>query len=208
MGLISFSISVFTGLIAMINPIANIPVFLGLVNSYPQEKKSHLACKACVVAFVILVFFILLGKFIFSIFGITIPAFKITGGILIFKIGFDMLSSKRSPEKHMEHKGEPDDSIAISPLAIPLLAGPGAIVTAMDSISDTTFIHLLIVVVISALVLFINYISLRSGDVISKRLGHNVIEVLNKLMGLILAIMGTGMIISGLQLLLPKVFAN
>ncbi|WKS95618.1 MarC family protein [Riemerella columbina] len=199
--ILTFSLSVFTGLIAMMNPIANIPAFLGLVGNYPADKQAAIAKKACIVAFVILVGFVLLGKFIFSIFGITIPAFKITGGLLIFKIGFDMLQSKSS---NIKNTGDTppvvDSNIAISPLAIPLLAGPGTIVTAMDFVSNTTFTHLIVVAVVSLVVIIINYFSLRSGDFIVAKLGHNVISVLDKIMGLILAIMGTGMVIAGIKL--------
>lgn len=196
----TFALTVFTGLIAMMNPIANIPAFLGLVGGYPPEKQSAIAKKACIVAFFILVGFVLLGKFIFSVFGITIPAFKITGGLLIFKIGFDMLQSKSSSMKNTGTPTTDASDIAISPLAIPLLAGPGTIVTAMDYVSNTTPMHLIIVVVVSLIVIIINYISLRSGDFIVAKLGSQVISVLDKIMGLILAIMGTGMIITGLKL--------
>lgn len=199
--LITFSLSVFTGLIAMMNPIANIPAFLGLVGGYHSDKQKVIAKRACIVAFLILIGFVLLGKFVFSIFGITIPAFKITGGILIFKIGFDMLQSKTSSiKKTGAVPMDLNEDIAISPLAIPLLAGPGTIVTAMDFVSNTTFTHMAIVLVVSLVVVMINFLSLRSGNYIVAKLGHNVISVLDKIMGLILAIMGTGMIIIGLKM--------
>lgn len=200
----TFALTVFTGLIAMMNPIVNIPAFLGIAGHYNKEEKYILVKKATIVAFIILIGFLLLGKFIFSVFDITIPAFKITGGLLIFKIGFDMLQSKPSPVEKtnvVQEKQPFDDSIAVSPLAIPLLSGPGAIVTTMDFVSDTSYIHMLVVVIVVSLVVFINYLALRSGDIIVQKLGHNVIDVLGKLMGLILAIMGTGMIIAGIDLL-------
>lgn len=185
----------------MMNPIANIPAFLGLVGDYPSDQQKAIAKRACIVAVLILIGFVLLGKFVFSLFGITIPAFKITGGILIFKIGFDMLQSKRSSiKKTGVVPPELNEDIAISPLAIPLLAGPGTIVTAMDFVSNTTLIHLVIVILVCSAVVFINFVSLRSGNYIVTKLGHNVISVLNKIMGLILAIMGTGMVITGIKM--------
>lgn len=199
--LFTFALTVFTGLIAMINPIANIPVFLGLVGDNSKEKQKALASKACVTAFVILASFIMLGKFIFIVFGLTVPAFKITGGILIFKIGFDMLQSKSLGTKSTVAEIPDDDSVAICPLAIPLLAGPGAIVSAMDFVSNTGVPHLIIVVCMVGVVIYVNYVAFRSGELILKKLGRNVINVLNKLMGLILAIMGTGIVIAGVQLI-------
>ncbi|WP_092735842.1 MarC family protein [Riemerella columbipharyngis] len=199
--LFAFSLTVFTGLIAMLNPLTSIPAFTGVLSGYTAEQKRYIIKKACIVALVIIIAFVLLGKFIFSIFGITIPAFKITGGILIFKIGFDMLQSRTAGTKKMPADIELDDSIAISPLAIPLLSGPGTIVTTMDFISNTGYIHLFIVTVIVTFVLYINYLALKYGDFILSKLGRNVISVLDKLMGLILAIMGTGMVIAGIKLL-------
>lgn len=199
--LLTFALTVFTGLIAMINPVANIPAFLGLVGDNNNLKQKALAQKACITAFIILASFVILGKFIFLVFGLTVPAFKITGGILIFKIGFDMLQSKALATKKTVGEVPEDDSVAICPLAIPLLAGPGAIVTSMDFVSDTGLPHFIIVVLIVGLVIYINYLAFRSGELIVRKLGHNVINVLNKLMGLILAIMGTGMVIAGFQML-------
>lgn len=120
---------------------------------------------------------------------------------MVFKIGFDMLQSKPSGIKNNGNVEVDINSITISPLAIPLLAGPGAIVTAMDYVSNTSILHLILVVITSAVVIFINYLALRSGNLIVKKLGNNVISVLDKLMGLILAIIGTGMVISGIKLI-------
>jgi len=108
------------------NPIAGIPVFVTLTEGADNQAKVRINKKATITAFLIVFVFVVLGKFIFELFGITIPAFKITGGILIFYIGLEMLQSTKSSVKHLS-KVEIDEEIAISPLAIPLLAGPGTI---------------------------------------------------------------------------------
>lgn len=197
--LVAFSVAAFTGIFAITNPITNVPVFLGLVGDYDSEMRNYIAKKSCFIAFFILLSFIVLGNYIFALFDITIPSFKITGGILIFYVGFEMLLSKKTT---IRSGGivEPDDSIAITPLAIPFVAGPGAIVTSMNFVTGTNFIKVIIVVIIAAIIMYMNYLAFRSSQLIVKRLGKNIITVLGKIMGLIIAIIGTNMFLQGLKL--------
>ena len=197
--LLTFSLTVFTGFFAIMNPIANTPIFLGLTEGKSKLTKKRIAKKASITAFIIAVSFVILGKYIFDFFGITIPAFKITGGILIFYIGFEMLMSKKS-KIHGQEEIDDDDGIAISPLAIPILAGPGTIVTAMNSVTDANYLHIGIVVVILAIIIYSNYLAFSLSDLIVRRIGGNLITVIGKLMGLILAIMGAGMAIEGIKI--------
>src|SRR5680860_1753225 len=99
---ITFSITVFTGFFAIMNPISNMPIFLSLTEGADEKAKNNINRKAVFIAFIIVTVFVVLGKFIFQLFGITIPAFKITGGILIFFVGFEMLQSKKSNVKHLK----------------------------------------------------------------------------------------------------------
>jgi len=181
------------------NPIANIPVFLGLVGDQDEEAKKSIAKTASITAFFIVVSSVVLGKYIFQLFGITIPAFKITGGILIFYVGFEMLMSKKS-SIHNPGDSEDDHSMAISPLAIPILAGPGTIITAMNSVTAGGYIHIMIVIAVFALMILMTYLAFSLSDFIVKKLGKNIITVIGKIMGLILSIMGTGMIVEGIKL--------
>ncbi len=197
--LLLFSLSVFTGFFAIMNPIANTPIFLGLVEGKDKSTKKRIAKTATITAFIIVVSFIIVGKYIFELFGITIPAFKITGGIIIFYVGFEMLLSKKS-DMHGQSKIKNDDGIAISPLAIPILAGPGTIVTAMNSVTNASYLHIGIVVAIFGLMIYLTYLAFSLSDLIVKAFGMNLITVVAKLMGLILAIMGTGMVIEGIKL--------
>jgi multiple antibiotic resistance protein len=197
--LLTYSITVFTGFFAIMNPIANIPVFLGLVGDQDKESKRNIAKTASITAFIIVVSSVILGKYIFQLFGITIPAFKITGGILIFYVGFEMLMSKKS-SIHNQDNSEQDNSVAISPLAIPILAGPGTIITAMNNVTEGSYIHIMIVITIFALMILLTYMAFNVSDIIVKKLGKNIITVIGKIMGLILAIMGTGMVVEGIKL--------
>ncbi len=197
--LITYALSVFMGFFAIMNPIANIPVFLGLTGEQPKVNKKKIAKSAAITAFIIVVAFILLGKYIFEVFGITIPAFKITGGILIFYVGFEMLISKKS-KVHSVNNNDDTSNIAISPLAIPILAGPGTIVTAMNYVTHANFIHVGIVIAIFAVMILLTYFAFTLSDLIVNKLGGNIITVLGKLMGLILAIIGTDMVIGGIKM--------
>lgn len=195
----TFSLTVFTGFFAIMNPIANVPIFLGLVDGKSDLAKRRIAKTASITAFLIVVVFVILGKYIFELFGITIPAFKVTGGILIFYIGFEMLLSQKS-KIHNPEEVALDDGIAISPLAIPILSGPGTIVTAMNSVTDASLLRIGIVIAIFALMIYLTYWAFNLSERIVKALGANLIAVMGKLMGLILAIMGAGMTIAGIKL--------
>ena len=206
--LFTFTISVFTGFFAIMNPIANTPVFMGLVAGYDEKTKKAIARRASITAFFITAAFVFLGKYIFEMFGITIPAFKITGGILIFYVGFEMLMSKKSKihsNNHKEDNTSEEDiedaySIAVSPLAIPILSGPGTIVTAMNFSAKADFVQIGIIITVFALMIGLVYLAFSLSDKIVAKLGHNMILVIGKLMGLILAIIGTGMLIEGIKL--------
>ncbi|ADV50288.1 multiple antibiotic resistance (MarC)-related protein [Cellulophaga algicola DSM 14237] len=197
--LVTYSLTVFMGFFAIMNPIANTPIFLGLVEGKNKEQKKKIAKTATITAFIIVVSFIFAGKYIFELFGITIPAFKITGGVLIFYVGFEMLMSKKSKIQSPEDK-EDDSSVAISPLAIPILAGPGTIVTGMNFVTNASYTHIGIVVGIFGLMILLTYWAFVLSDVIVEKIGENLISVIGKLMGLILAIIGTGMIVEGIKL--------
>ncbi len=197
--LLTFSLSVFTGFFAIMNPIANTPIFLGLVGNADNKTQKAIARKAAVTAFIIVTAFVILGKYIFELFGITIPAFKITGGILIFYVGFEMLMSKKSAI-HGHKMNEGSEDVAISPLAIPILAGPGTIVTAMNNVTDAGYLKMGIVIVIFAIMIFLTYMAFSLSERIVNKIGHNLITVVGKIMGLILAIMGTDMILAGIKM--------
>ena len=163
------ALAVFTSFFAIMNPLANTPIFLGIVGDISRKEKKKIAGTACITAFLIVVSFIVLGRLIFELFGITIAAFRITGGILIFYIGFEMLMSQKSKVHNYDH--EISEGIAISPLAIPILAGPGTIVTAMTQASEGGIAHIAVVVVVFAVMIWLTYLAFSLSDVIVKRVG-------------------------------------
>ncbi|MGR7814249.1 MarC family protein [Lacinutrix undariae] len=197
--LITFSITVFTGFFAMTNPISNMTFFLSLTQGMDKKEKRSVNKRANIIAFIIVTIFVLLGKYIFELFNISIPAFKITGGILIFFIGFEMLQSKKSNVKSIKNIDE-DEDIAVSPLAIPILAGPGTIVTAMNFVSNAQSIQIFLVIAIFGFMSLLTFFTFKLSDAVVKLVGNNVISVIGKIMGLIIAIIGTGMIIQGIKI--------
>ena len=197
--LITYALTAFLGFFAIMNPIANTPIFLGLVEGEDSTSKKKIAARATITAFIIVCAFIIAGKYIFELFGITIPAFKITGGILIFYVGFEMLMSKKS-SIHSARGVEDNSDVAISPLAIPILAGPGTIVTAMNNVTNASFVHVVVLIAVFGIMILLTYLGFSGSDLVVRRLGNNMIAVVGKLMGLIIAIIGTGMIIEGIKL--------
>jgi multiple antibiotic resistance protein len=197
--LLIFAITVFTGFFAVMNPIANLPVFLGLVGGADKKTINKIARQSTITAFVIIISFVFFGKFIFDMFHITIPAFKMTGGILLFYVGIEMLQSK-TPATQSQGSIPVDDGVAISPLAIPILAGPGTIITALNYAAGADYVHIGILVGVFALMILLTYITFISSNFIVEKLGKNLISVIGKLMGLIIAIIGMDMLIEGIKL--------
>lgn len=198
--LLGFAITVFTGFFAIMNPIANLPIYVGLVEGATPEEKKRVSKKAVVTAFFIVTAFVILGKLIFSLFGLTVPAFKIAGGILIFMAGIDMVRSKRHEDIKGMNISEFNVAVAISPLATPLMAGPGTIATAMSFVSDSNWLYMAIVIAMFAVVCALHYITFSMSGIIVKKLGQSVIAVVGKIMGLIIAVIGTSMILDGIYL--------
>ena len=194
----TYALTVFMSFFAVMNPIANTPIFLGLTVGENKESKKKIAKTATFTAFIIVVSFVIAGKYIFELFGLTIPAFKITGGILIFYIGFQMLMSQKA--KIHSSDSEDKSNIAISPLAIPILAGPGTIVAAMNNVTNASLVHIGIIIVIFALMIYLTYLAFSFSDLIVKKIGTSLISVIGKLMGLVLSIIGTGMVVDGIKL--------
>jgi multiple antibiotic resistance protein len=195
----AFSITVFMAFFAIMNPLVNIPIFVKLTEGVDERGKKQIAKTANVVAFIIVTAFILVGKYIFEIFGLTIPAFKVFGGILIFFIGFEMLQSKKS-SIHQNEKAVFDEGIAISPLAIPVLAGPGTIVTAMNFVVNASILYVVITILIFALIVLLTYVAFIYSNYVIKFVGQKNFVIIGKIMGLILGVLGANMLIEGIKL--------
>ena len=189
---------------AIMNPISNLPAYMALVADDSQKISRKIAFRSLLIAFVIVTVFIFSGDFIFKVFGITIVSFRIAGGILVAVIGYHMINGNHSPSyKGMEQQAVNSDpmSIAISPLAMPLFAGPGTITTAL-SLSNGGLQNQLMTVVAFALLCVITYLLLRSAKQIAGFLGENLMKIITKMMGLLLFSIGIQMIIVSVQTLL------
>ncbi|RSI65354.1 hypothetical protein D8862_04860 [Streptococcus oralis] len=196
----------FMAFFAIMNPISNLPAYMALVADDSQKISRKIAFRSLLIAFVIVTVFIFSGDFIFKVFGITIVSFRIAGGILVAVIGYHMINGNHSPSyKGMEQQAVNSDpmSIAISPLAMPLFAGPGTITTAL-SLANGGLQNQLITVVAFALLCVITYLLLRSAKQIAGFLGENLMKIITKMMGLLLFSIGIQMIIVSVQTLLKQ----
>lgn len=196
----------FMAFFAIMNPISNLPAYMALVADDSQKISRRIAFRSLLIAFVIVTVFIFSGDFIFKVFGITIVSFRIAGGILVAVIGYHMINGNHSPSyKGMEQQAVNSDlmSIAISPLAMLLFAGPGTITTAL-SLANGGLQNQLITVVAFALLCVITYLLLRSAKQIAGFLGENLMKIITKMMGLLLFSIGIQMIIVSVQTLLKQ----
>lgn len=201
--LIGHALSVFMGFFAIMNPIANTPIFVGLTAEDTPDIRKRVAKKALITAFGLILLFSLLGKLIFTLFGITLPAFRITGGVLVALIGYNMLHGDQSKvhqpgsEDH-DVSMEGEVSVAFTPLAIPILAGPGTIATAMNFASAGGVGEMVITIVAFAALCLITYGFFISGQRLVAFLGDDGLGVITRIMGLILAVIGVQMLIDGI----------
>ena len=196
----------FMAFFAIMNPISNLPAYMALVADDSQKISRKIAFRSLLIAFVIVTVFIFSGDFIFKVFGITIVSFRIAGGILVAVIGYHMINGNHSPSyKGMEQQAVNSDpmSIAISPLAMPLFAGPGTITTAL-SLANGGLQNQLITVLAFAILCVITYLLLRSAKQIAGFLGENLMKIITKMMGLLLFSIGIQMIIVSVQTLLKQ----
>jgi len=148
--------------------------------------------------------FAIAGKIIFQLFGVTLPAFKITGGLIVFLIGFHMLQGNPSSLHHPEEVDKQKSrkaalSVAVSPLAMPILAGPGTIATAMSFSAGGGLLNVGITIVAFAVLCVITYVFFVFGAKFVAYIGSSALGAITRMMGLILAVIGTQMVIAGLH---------
>jgi multiple antibiotic resistance protein len=202
--LLPHTATVFIGFFAIMNPIANVPIFLGLTADDDRQTTKAVALRSLILAFLIIVTFSVAGKLIFELFGITLSAFQITGGLLVLLIGFHMLQGNQS-SVHQLNEGdnqkcrEAELSVAVFPLAMPILAGPGTIATAMTFSARGGIIEMAITIVAFAVLCIITYAFFVFGEKFVTFIGAGALGVITRLMGLILAVIGTQMVIEGLH---------
>src|SRR5437870_3433672 len=164
-----------------------IPVFIAMTRDDPPEKRRDMARRAAVVAFFVLTLFAVAGTLIFKVFGVTLGAFKVAGGILLLLTSIEMLRAQRqrtrtTPEE--EQEGAEKEDVAIFPLAIPLLAGPGSIATVTTLMAKAGRILFAVPVIVSiALTCLASYLMLRAAERIGQLMGVTGLAVLNRVIG-------------------------
>lgn len=195
----------------LVDPLAAIPTFLIIAGADDRQRQHYLARRACTTCFVVLFAFAVSGRYIFRMYGITLPAFELAGGLILLLIGLDMLQARRSPTH--EIPAETQDAAqkadaSVIPLGIPVLAGPGAISTVMVLISQsndwTEAVPVFVAIGVTSLA---SYFILAQAARITKVFGRTGIRILTRLMGLLLTAIAMQFFLNGLRasgLLSPK----
>lgn len=201
--LFEYSLTVFMAFFAIMNPIANTTIFAGLTGDMGKVEQTKVAVRSLIITFIIILLFSVLGKSIFHIFGITLPALRITGGILVFLVGYHMLQGKNS-KLHTAQESN-DSDVAVSPLAVPLLAGPGTIATAMNYSAGGGWDKITITVVAFAALCLITFICFIFSSKIISVIGESGLGIVTRLMGLILSVIGMQMVIIGVTAVISNI---
>tara|TARA_Y100001970_G_C14032506_1_gene749371 strand:+ start:317 stop:970 length:654 start_codon:yes stop_codon:yes gene_type:complete len=203
---LSFILLSFSSLFALLNPIGIAPIILSITENYSLKDYKKLIRRSTVFACIILLVFAITGKIIFSFYGITLHAFKIAGGILFLRIGLNMLEAKVSRTKSTPKESEEAESnndIALSPIGIPLIAGPGAITSVMILSAQTTSLNQKIIFYLSIVItLFITFIILTLAKKLTKILGTVGLRIIERIMGMILMVVAIQFIIDGMNIVI------
>ncbi len=199
---LQFALVTFTSVLFIVDPIAVIPTYLVITQGQTSEQRQATALRACVAAAVLLVTFAAAGRGIFNLFGITMPAFRIAGGLILWVVAMDMLHGTRSTQEGTAEitEGQAKQDVALTPLAMPMLAGPGAISTVMVLSGQARETAQLIAVYGSiVLTVIVSWLTLRVGERLVTRMGQTGIRVMTRIMGLLLAAIAVQFVITGVR---------
>jgi len=186
-----------------VDPLAAIPTFLVVTHDATRSERRHMALRAAITCFLVLTVFGIAGTFIFKVFGITLPAFKIAGGIILGLIGLDMLQARRSPTK--ETPGDTEESlekedVGVIPLGIPMLAGPGSISSVMVFVSQASdWRYATVIYSAIAVTAAVSFVILAAADRVRSFLGETGIRILTRMMGLMLTAIAVQFVLNGLK---------
>jgi multiple antibiotic resistance protein len=207
--LATFALLCLTSLLAIINPLSAMPMYLALTDGYTPERRGRTVRSAMLTALVVLVVFALLGGAIFQLFGITIHAFRIAGGIIFFGIGTDMLQAKRSRVKTTEEEeleGLGKGEVGVTPLGIPMISGPGAITTVMVLMTQARSPATIgIVFAAIVVVLAITWATLHAAPRLVGFFGQTGLNVMTRIMGLLVTVIAVQYIVDGARPILVEV---
>jgi multiple antibiotic resistance protein len=191
--------SAFVTLFVVLDPPGMAPIFLGLTAGMPAAIKRGIAIEACVIAFLLLAGATLFGTWLLGVLGISLPAFRIAGGLLLFSIAFEMVFERRQRRKADDATQQPDTNIAAFPLAIPLLAGPGAITACvlLAGRSGGNLIQLGLLIGTIALILLMTMAVLIGSHLLERALGPRGLAVSERLLGVLLAALAVQYVADG-----------
>ena len=199
----TFALLAFTAFFTIINPLGTMPIFMSMTASLSKERRKQTAKKATIVAFFTVVAFAFSGQVLFKFFGISVNSFRVVGGLIFFMMGWDMLQARLGQFKHTEDEDKIDayvEDISITPLAIPMICGPGAITNAIILMEDAKDVpQKITLVIIIGLVLLITYMVLVGASKITEKLGSTGNKVMMRLMGLIVMVIAVEFFFSGLK---------
>jgi MarC family membrane protein len=202
----AFGLLCFVSLFAVVEPLGLLPIFIGMTGGMAPTAQRSVARRACLVAFLTLLVFALTGQLIFRFFGISVDSMKVVGGVIFFLIGYEMLQARYTRTKFDEGKGpEPDGDIALTPLGIPMIAGPGAITNVIVrwNEADSTPKQVAVLVAIIA-VLALPLGVLLGARRVARFLGESGNRVLLRLMGLITMVIAVELFFGGLTPIVQK----
>ena len=207
---ITYALLCFTSFFTLINPLGTMPVFLTMTQNVSESERKVIVKKATVMAFFTLVFFTIFGQFLFKFFGLSTNGFRLAGGIIIFKIGYAMLQARITRVKvaDSEIKNYAND-ISITPLAIPMLCGPGAIANGIVLMEDAnTFLMQAVLVGVIAIVFLLAYLILKASTRLVAIIGETGNNVMMRLMGLILMVIAIECFVGGAKPILEDIIST
>tara|TARA_B100000945_G_C20425864_1_gene620475 strand:- start:4704 stop:5360 length:657 start_codon:yes stop_codon:yes gene_type:complete len=209
---ISFALLCFTSLFSLINPVGMLPAYLSLTKDINRQERTMMNRKGVLTAGLILITFLFLGNYIFLFYGITINAFRIVGGIIFFRIGFDMLESKISRIKATpkeEEEAQLKSDFAFTPFAIPMIAGPGSITSIMIlNAKCTNFVDLIVLIFMLFSCLLITYLIFQMAGRFTLYFGTIGIRIMQRIMGLLLMVIAVQFIIDGILPIAKEIIIN
>ncbi|PKQ70756.1 MarC family protein [Raineya orbicola] len=206
--LVAFGLLAFTSFFTLINPLGTMPVYMTMTASLSEKARAKTARKASIVAFLTIILFAFSGELLFNFFGISVNSFRVVGGIIFFQMGMDMLQARLARVKvsETEVKSYVND-ISITPLAIPMICGPGAISNAIVLMEKAKNWEMKIVLISAVLVVMVlTFIILYASSRIIKFLGETGNNVMMRIMGLIVMVIAVEFFFSGLKPILQEIF--
>ena len=202
-----FFVGSFVSLFSIVDPLLAVPVFVSLTEKFSPEKRIEIAAQASWYVFWVLVLFFIAGGLILRFFGISLEGLRIAGGLMIIASAVEMLEKKSKLLPKEQEESESKDDIAFSPLAMPILSGPGAIAVMIGMTTDAkSWMHYPVILIVIILVSILCYVFMRLAYFIAKRMGEATMNSFNRIMGFLLLCIGVQYIVNGVMPLLKKAF--